>query len=152
MTYAILAWGHSPHSKRIFGLQRKVIRVILGLGYRDDVRDFFTQVGVLTLPCLYILHCLMMARTNVEHTYHGDLHQYETRQRGQIYIEHLRLKSSRFSYNYFSQKFFNKLSLPTRLLPVRTFKTRVKDWLIKHPYYSIDEFLSCDLPEDLAGP
>ena len=36
MSYAILNWGHAPRSAQIFGLQRKCIRAIAQLKFRDD--------------------------------------------------------------------------------------------------------------------
>lgn len=52
--YGILAWGHSPHSSRIFGLQRKVLRVIFGIGYREDVANVYVGNNLFTIPSLYI--------------------------------------------------------------------------------------------------
>jgi hypothetical protein len=41
ITYAILVWGHSAHLRKVFNQQRRCIRVLGGLGYRDDCRDIF---------------------------------------------------------------------------------------------------------------
>ena len=54
MCYAILNWGHSTHAMQIFGLQRKCLRSMLGLGYRDCCKKYFKDLKLLTLPCLYI--------------------------------------------------------------------------------------------------
>lgn len=152
MSYGLLLWGHSCHSKRIFGLQRRVVRVMRGLRYRSDAKDAFIKLGILTLPGLYILQCLMLARRINGHVFHGDLHDHETRQREQIYIRYLRLKSSRYSHNYYCKVFYNKLPLAARSLPDKLFKDRMKTWLTDHPYYSLDEFLQDDLPGDIVDP
>ena len=37
--YALICWGRSPFAKRIFGVQRKAVRVITSASYREDVRN-----------------------------------------------------------------------------------------------------------------
>ena len=150
MSYGLLGWGHAPQAKRIFALQRRVIRIIYGAGYRDDIRHTFAELGVLTLPCLYIMQCLLLI-WNVNHAYHKDCRGYFTRQGELINIEYLRLKSSRTSFNYFSKRLYNKLPLASRTLPVHLLKQRLKKWLIKHSYYSLDEFFMADLPPDMLS-
>lgn len=54
ISYAILVWGHSSHSTHVFAAQRKAIRIIANLKYRDDCREAFKGLGILTLPCIYI--------------------------------------------------------------------------------------------------
>ena len=46
MTFSLINWGHSAHASEVFGLQRRCIRVIAGLGYRDCCRDLaFLPMG-----------------------------------------------------------------------------------------------------------
>jgi hypothetical protein len=52
ITYAILVWGHSTHLRKVFNQQRRCIRVLGGLGYRDDCRDIFKTFKILTVPCI----------------------------------------------------------------------------------------------------
>jgi hypothetical protein len=56
ITYAILVWGHSTHLRKVFNQQRRCIRVLGGLGYRDDCRDIFKTFKILTVPCIYIFY------------------------------------------------------------------------------------------------
>ena len=61
LSYAVLVWGHAPNSKYLFGLQRKAIRVVAGLGFRDDciyiyihMLDITIRLGILQfLECSY---------------------------------------------------------------------------------------------------
>ena len=64
-SYALLGWSHSPHVKRIFGLQRKVIRIMTNLRYQDDVKYKFSRLKLLTLTSLYIYLCIMYAKENL---------------------------------------------------------------------------------------
>jgi len=59
MTYSLLARGHSPGMERIFAVQRRVIRAISDLGYREECRRAFVEKEILTLPAEYILQSAM---------------------------------------------------------------------------------------------
>lgn len=90
--YGLLAWGHSPHANRIFGLQRKVLRVIFGMGYRKDVAEVYTKNKLFTIPSLYIYTCLKYVRENLgSYTINSDIHNHNTRQNLHINIQKLRL-------------------------------------------------------------
>jgi ribonuclease P/MRP protein subunit RPP40 len=54
LVYGLLVWGHTTIRHRLFGLQRKAIRILAGLGYTDDCKVYFTSLNILTLPSLYI--------------------------------------------------------------------------------------------------
>jgi len=49
MTYGIMFWGGSPHSSVIFKTQKKVIRIPMGIGYRESCRGLFKELKILTL-------------------------------------------------------------------------------------------------------
>lgn len=145
-TYAILVWGHSCHSDRIFALQRRAVRVLAGLGYRDDARIAFTRLGILTIPCKYIFECLVYTYKNIDkYSRNGDCHNYPTRVRQEIRVNYLRLNRSRISTNYYGPILFNKLSDRLKSLPLSIFKSKLKDLLHKVAYYSVDEFLKSDI-------
>jgi hypothetical protein len=41
INYEIMFWGKSSYSKSIFKLQKKIIRIIMGVGIRDSCRETF---------------------------------------------------------------------------------------------------------------
>lgn len=41
LRYAITAWGHAADSARVFALQRRALRVMAGLSYREDCRNAY---------------------------------------------------------------------------------------------------------------
>ena len=65
MSYCVLLWGHSSISGRIFGIQRKAVRVVFGLGYRQECQQAFVELRILTLPCLYVYRCLQNVKKNI---------------------------------------------------------------------------------------
>jgi hypothetical protein len=41
--------GNSSHAERVFKLQKRVIRLIKGCGYRDSCREHFRDMNILPL-------------------------------------------------------------------------------------------------------
>ena len=54
MKYGLLFWGSSTESIKIFKLQKKVIRIIMGYKSNHSCRDLFVALGILPLYSQYI--------------------------------------------------------------------------------------------------
>lgn len=144
--YAILTWGHSCHSERIFKLQRRAVRVISGLGYREEVRDKFVELNILTIPCRYIYECLIYAYSNQDkYSKNKCYHEYNTRLNNNIHLEYLRLRRTRLASNYYAPLFFNKLPQNIKLLPIDKYKLSIKKMLLSQAFYNVQEFLDSNL-------
>lgn len=143
IAYAILAWGHSAEAHRVFGLQRRVVRIMSGLGYRDDCQGVFVSMSLLTVPSLYILECLMYVRRNIEgFRTHEDGHDYNTRGRRNLVPEYWRLRRCQDGPGYWSLKMFNILPPDIKNLPIRSFKHRLKQYLINNAFYSLNDYFN----------
>lgn len=141
LSYAILVWGHAPQAERLFSLQRRAVRIIGGIGYREDCREQFRKLKILTLPCLYILQCLIHIHTNIEdYSSHAEIHNYDTRSKANIYCDLTRLSRSRHCKNYYAIRFFNTLPLEFRSLPSNIFQNSLKRYLIAKAFYSLNEY------------
>ena len=141
-SYAILVWGHCAQASRVFALQRRAVRVIDGMHYRADAKPAFIKYNILTLPSVYILACLAYVKRNIEsYKFCLEKHTHKTRNRNNINLEFLRLKKSRISTNYFGPTFFNKLPVTIRSLEEKPFIKRVKKYLLKKAFYTVQEFL-----------
>ena len=62
LTYGVIFWGDSCDSKKIFVLQKRVLRTMLKLHYLEHCKDYFKMHEILTLPCQYILDCLTFVK------------------------------------------------------------------------------------------
>lgn len=143
MTYAIIIWGHSSHTYRVFKIQRRAIRAITGKGYREDVKSDFVRLKVLTFPCLYIYHSLVYAKTKLpSYLTNGDIHNHATRITDRIRPNYLRLESSRYTANYYGPQFLNKLPTEIVHLPLRQYKYKIKTFLVNKAFYSVNEFFN----------
>lgn len=147
MGYAILAWGHAAQSYRVFKIQRKMIRIISGLGYRSDCKSAFTDHNILTFPSMYVLECLTYIKSNLkELPTNADNHNHNTRKKSDLSIPFCRLSKSQNSYIPVGIKMFNKLpSSVQNIVDIKSFRVKIKRFLISKAFYSIGEFMDSDL-------
>lgn len=123
------------------------MRAMCGLGFRTGVKERFVMLGILTVPSVYILECLIFMKVRMgDYQLVSDTHQYPTRRSADIKVSYLRLTHSRCAHNYYGPKFYNKLPETIRKLSFRSFVNTVKAILLKQAVYGFDEFLS--LPTD----
>jgi len=66
LRYGLTLLDGDPESKRIFRLQKKVIRIIGGIGRRASCRNLFKTLNILPLPCLYISETVCEIKSNME--------------------------------------------------------------------------------------
>ena len=145
ITYAILVWGHSSHTSAVFAIQRKAVRVIAGLCYRDDCKESFKKLRIPTLPSSYILQCLLYVKENeCKYTTNDQVHSYPTRNNDKLKLDFLRLSKTRNGTGYYGIKFFNALPHEIQQLNYNCFKTVIKKILIENAFYTVNEFLDGD--------
>lgn len=143
LSYAVLCWGHSSHASRVFAVQRRCIRILAGLRYRDCCRASFAALGILTLPCVYILACLMFIRNNDRALVRNcDYHGYNTRHRNQLVLNYNRTTRARDGGNHYGLKFFNALPHDIRSLNPKLLKQKMQKYLKAKAFYSTEEFLN----------
>jgi len=82
MPYGIMFWGNSPYSPIIFKMQKRVLRILVGVGYRDSCRELFKELKILTLSSQYILSLLLFVIQNRGHfASNSSFHNINTRQK-----------------------------------------------------------------------
>jgi hypothetical protein len=137
-------WHGVIHLRGIdcLGLQRRAIRIIAKLGYKDHCHEYFQKLNILTLPCLYIYKCLEHIIKNLDsYPTLGAFHDYHTRAEA-ISFKTIRLSKSKDGINYFCIKFFNKLPVKiTKTINEKMLLSKIKSYLIEKQFYSFEEFL-----------
>jgi hypothetical protein len=59
MSYGLVFWGNSYHSNTILKLQKKIIRIMMGIRDRESCREYFSKLYILPLQSEYIYsYCL----------------------------------------------------------------------------------------------
>jgi len=53
-SYGIILWGNSSYSRKIFILQKRIIRIMMGAHPRTSCREILKKLEILTIPSQYI--------------------------------------------------------------------------------------------------
>lgn len=144
MAYGIVLWGKSPSAERIFILQKRTLRAMLGMNTRASCRTVFKQLNILTTPCVYIYHVLCFLKNNFNSfTQHNHNHNYSTRGNSNLQYESHHLELYKMSPHYQGALLYNKLSNHVKEAPsVNCFKKRLKAYLLDKSFYSLNEYLN----------
>jgi hypothetical protein len=65
MKYGIIFWGNSCNSKRVFTLQKKIIRIVAGATPINSCRNLLKKVEILPLPYEYIFSLMNFIVNNL---------------------------------------------------------------------------------------
>ncbi|XP_046679308.1 uncharacterized protein LOC124366750 [Homalodisca vitripennis] len=78
--YGIVLWGGSSagNLQRVLVLQKRAIRIMADLDFRDSCKEAFKTLGIPTVITLYITEVILHAYTQRPER-NGDIHDYNTR-------------------------------------------------------------------------
>lgn len=147
LCYNVILWGGGVTSGRVFVAQKKVMRLIFGLKYRDTCKGYFLDNKIMTFPCVYIYKCLLATKTFLgDFACNGDCHEYNTRNRTGLAVAAHSTSKFEKSPSYSGAKLYNKLPMSVRQLSYKPFKRALKSFLVQKAYYSVAEYLEdgCD--------
>jgi hypothetical protein len=66
MKYGIIFWGNSSHSKKLFTLQKRIVRLMAGVKPKNSCKNIFKRLEILTLPCEHIFSLMVFIAKNQE--------------------------------------------------------------------------------------
>ena len=141
LNYGITLWGNHTSAISLFKLQKRALRLIYGVSSTTHCKPFFIQSGILTLPCMFVLACLLYVKSNVNNfTTCNTLHKYPTRHNTDLYLNKCNFTLTQKSFLNQSLKFYNFLPVDVRNFSPKLFKRKVAGILRTNPLYNIDEF------------
>lgn len=140
LSYGVILWGGSSWALQVFRLQKTAVRIIANAGYREHCKPHFLNFEIMTLPCLYVYHSLLVIHKN-KATYgtHSEIHNYNTRHAGDLIIPKFRYNKSK--RNTVNLHLYNKIPIVWRDMKYNLFKSKVKKYLIDNAFYSVSEFM-----------
>ena len=56
--YGVIFWSNQQNINKMFTVQKRIVRIMLGLGYRSSCRAWFKRLAILTVPCFIHWRCL----------------------------------------------------------------------------------------------
>jgi hypothetical protein len=139
MTYGIMFWGNTPHNPVIFKMQTRVIRILMGIGFRESCRESFKELKILTLLSQYIFSLLLFVVHNRGYFASNNIN---TRRKNELHLPQISLTMYRKGVFYSGIKVFN--ALPTTSKDIssnpKKFKVTLKHYPLTRSFYSLDEF------------
>jgi hypothetical protein len=110
MSYGIIFWGNSSHSSEIFKIQKRVIRTMMGCGYRESCRKLFVELQILPLASQYILSLLLFVVNNRNYFNPNSVyHDSNTRHRNDFHLPQATLAMYQKGVYNSGVKVFNRL-------------------------------------------
>jgi hypothetical protein len=80
MHFGIIFWGNSSYAMSIFRVQKRVLRIITGTGYRNSCTQLFKTLKILPLQSQYIYSLLCFVVNNMEsYQFITDIYNRNTR-------------------------------------------------------------------------
>jgi hypothetical protein len=96
MSYGIILGGGSTHSKTIFKIQKKIIRIITNSGSRGSCRNLIKTLSILPFQPKYIFSLLMFVVKNIYiFKLNSDFHTFNTRSKGDLHFPVVNLTARR---------------------------------------------------------
>jgi hypothetical protein len=92
MSYGIIFWENSTDSKKIFYIQKKIIRIMAGTKRRDSCRQLFKKFNILPLASTFLLSLSSFVVDNMEKFQtNSDIHNIITRYRYNLHVSNTNL-------------------------------------------------------------
>lgn len=145
LSYGIIMWGNSSDIIKIFVIQKRALRTMLGLSAKTSCRGHFKSQGILTTTGLYIFKCILFLK-KYDHYFEGYRNLNNTRRIFPFHFPMCSLVLTQKNVEYMCLKFFNKLPKKLQTLSdFREFKNATRKLLLNLEPYSISEYLDNDL-------
>jgi hypothetical protein len=145
MEYGIAFWGGGAESKRVFQLQKTIIRITTELNSRTSCKPLFLSLEILTLPLQYILSLMKLLLLNMaNYTCNFTVHGINTINKLQLYKPASNLALYQRGVFFMSIKVFNKLPgfIADTVSDKKRFILTLKKYLIEKSFYSLEDFIN----------
>lgn len=142
ISYGVMFWGNSSTASRVFIMQKRAIRSILGFKCNESCREHFKNLKIMTLPSLYLYSILLWTFSNADVlSLNSDIHSYNTKSKNNFHLVACRTTLGQRDPAYAGPLYFNLLphTIRSKLSQV-SFKNSLKHFFIINPFYSIAEF------------
>jgi hypothetical protein len=108
--YGLPFWGNSPHSIKIFRIQKRIIRVMVGCKSRVSCRNLFRRVEILPFLSQYIFSLMLFIIKNKNlFTLNSENHTKSTWQFNNLYHPITNFTIYQRGVHYMDIKTFNNL-------------------------------------------
>lgn len=144
LKYGIIFWGSNSKIQSVFIVQKRTLRTICKMKFKESCRGKFKTLSIMTVYGLYIYECLLFTFKNKNQFDTGHCHDYATRTHDLIYPQH-RLTLLEKGPFYMCIKIFNKLPNNIKCCnSFNKFKKDVKNLLINLEPYNMNDYFNSE--------
>jgi hypothetical protein len=87
MTNGSILWGNFHYSNIVFRVQKRIIRIIVGIRGRDSCTENFKKLKILPLQSQYILSLLLLVVGNgIYYRVNSDIHNINMRNKSNLHL------------------------------------------------------------------
>jgi len=135
----IILWGNSTYSRKIFTLQKRIIRIMKGAHCRTSCRKLFKKLEILTVPSQYIytLPSFLIGNQETFQT-NSSVHSINTRNKHHLHRPVANLSCFQKGATYSGIRIFN--NSPQNITSLKNEKPQLKEalknFLYTHYFYS----------------
>jgi hypothetical protein len=143
MTYELVFRGNSYHSNTVFKLQKRIIRIMVGIRDRESCREYFRKLKTYPLQSQYIYLLLLFVINNRQHfQINSDIYNTNTRNNLDLHYPQSHLTVYQKYAHYNGITVFNRLPVPIKQLShgTKQFKMALKSFLYLHSFYLLAEY------------
>ena len=143
LAYGIIFWGNTNYSDTIFKMQKRIIRIMMGIRNRDSCTEHFKRLEKLLLQSQYLLSLLLFVANNEEHfRWNFEIHGFNTKNKTNLHPPPSKLTVFQKGPYYSGIKAFNNLPIHVKnlLQTKKQFKKALEEFLHLHSFYSLNEF------------
>jgi len=92
LQFGITVWDSTTNLRKALIIQKRIIRVMLGLRQRISCKEKLKKLQILRVPSLYVLEMIMFFIKNPDkYQTNISIHSKDTRQRNQLHLHTVRL-------------------------------------------------------------
>jgi hypothetical protein len=124
-------------------MQKKIIRIMMGIGPTQTCRDLFKKLGILSIPCPYVLSLMTFVVNNFDKFQRNNtVHMLNTRFNDHLHISITHLSAYQRGVYYSGVKLFNILPKQISVLKneKNQFRIALRSYLLGNSFYSTEEF------------
>ncbi|KAG7305783.1 hypothetical protein JYU34_009916 [Plutella xylostella] len=142
LAYGLLLWGRSTDIFKVFRIQKKCIRAIVGIRNDESCKPFFKSLKVLTIFSMYIKEVCVFVREHMDlFKKQSDTNERSRRDPYKLTLPKIRVDVYKHNAYVMCIRIYNKLPIEYKSLPYKKFKCELTKWLLNKCFYSLDEYM-----------
>jgi hypothetical protein len=90
----IIYWGNTSDSHKIFDIQKKIIRIMMGVGPNHTWKGLFKKLVILPIQCVYLLSLMTFVVNNFDKFWtNNSVYMINTRRNAHLHLPITHLSS-----------------------------------------------------------